>query len=80
MGSLNIAFLRRKITNGGGGYRVVPACLREAGHHVLGVYDEDVAGWQDLDLLWIEGHANRFPGACRQLERMGAKRPRVVIC
>ncbi|MBP1608004.1 MAG: hypothetical protein H6Q04_239 [Acidobacteria bacterium] len=78
MRSLNIAFLQRRNTRREA-LRSFSECLREAGHHVFGVREHAYADWQDADLLWIQGNANWFPAACRQLERVGTQRPRVLI-
>jgi len=78
MRRMNIAFLQRRI-RGRGVHRILRACLQEAGHEVFTAYEDATAEWQDADLLWMQGNANWFPLACRQLQRMESKRPRVVL-
>jgi len=78
MRSLNIALLRRRGARRDA-LRSLSECLRQESHHVVRVYEENDAEWQNADLLWFQGNANWFPRACRRLERMGTRRPRVVI-
>jgi len=57
----------------------VLASLRAAGHHVHAARYGAPDDWRDVDLLWLNGNANWFPDVCGRLERIGARRPGVVV-